>query len=81
MHNGKRPQNQIIVAGSFRKSRLSESEVLEFGIDLGILQLEFRIPIPEDSDEVPVYVRYKVTPQDNTSVLRRVGRRPGGSER
>ena len=57
------PRNQIIVPGKFRNSLMQkDSEVLEFQLNLGIFQLEFRIPISEDADNVPVYVRYHVCP-------------------
>ncbi|KKL62404.1 hypothetical protein LCGC14_2185500 [marine sediment metagenome] len=57
------PRNQVIVPGKFRSSHMQRnSEVLEFQLNLGIFQLEFRIPISEHGDEVPVYIRYHICP-------------------
>lgn len=57
------PRNQVIVPGTFRNSHMKkDSEVLEFQLNLGIFQLEFRIPISEHADRVPVYIRYHIHP-------------------
>lgn len=66
------PRNQVIVPGTFRNSRMQkDSEVLEFQLDLGIFQLEFRIPISEHGDKVPVYIRYYIhPPKINLDALR-----------